>query len=112
MRKDLITLALVAGGLYLLWKYFQSGVQTAINAPATAVANTWVYLQSAWDNMTLFPSMQVLGNALLPDGSLVPTSQMVLKGDASGNVFASYNGHFYQLAPSNVAGNFPATLLN
>jgi hypothetical protein len=113
MRKsDLFTLVVIAGIVYVAWRYFKSGVQTLVTPGATAVANTWVYVQSAWDNMTLFPSMSVLGNALMPDGSLIPMSQVTLKGDSAGNLFGTYGGHTYQFAPSNVAGNFPATLLN
>ncbi len=56
------------------------------------------------------PAMQVLGNVIFPDGTYVALQNLQPpKSDANGAVFVTYQGHYYQLSPSDDNGNWPAT---
>lgn len=98
---------------YILYKTV-SGVKktagSAVNAVSTAIADTWLSLP--W--VGLPPNMTVLGEVVLPDGTLVPMSQLQngkIREDPNDNVLANINGNIYQLSPSDANGNYPATLL-
>lgn len=110
--------ALGVGGVgYLLYKQL-SKVPAAVNAATGSVAQGIADLWLSLPFVSLPPSMTVLGNALLPDGSQVPLSslqsgQIRSNTDSNGNlsVYANVRGTIYQLNPSNAQGNFPATLV-
>jgi len=108
----------LGGVAYLLYKASSAAGQAvgaaagaATNAVSSAIANAWLSLPSAVTGIG--SGITVLGNAQLPDGSLVTMQSLVgqLKQDANNNVYAAINGNIYQLAPSNAAGNYPATLI-
>lgn len=107
----------LGGVAYILYKSV-SGVTTvatsAGNAVSTGIANLW-------DSLPLVgigPNQQILGNVLLPNGTLVPLSslsqgQIRSYTDSNNNysVYALVQGTIYQLAASNPQGNYPAALV-
>lgn len=106
--------AIAAGGVgYILYKSL-SAVSTATGTVTNAVSSA---IASAWESLPLVglgPGITVLGNVVLPSGSLVPLSSLQsgqIRSDANNNVYANVSGTIYQLSPSNAAGNFPATLI-
>lgn len=100
--KDTGQLLLLGIGAYLLYKFY--GTAQKIADPLTsAIANFY-----AW--ATLPPSMVVQGNLVFADGSTVPLANVDVRQQGS-LVIANYAGHFYQLAPSDTSGNWPATLV-
>lgn len=106
--------AIGLGGIgYILYKSLGT-VATATNGVtntvSSGIANAWLSLPL----VGLPAQMTVLGNVLLPNGTLVPLSSLQsgqIRNDASGNVYANVSGTIYQLSPSNTQGNFPATLI-
>lgn len=104
MNRDLINLALLGAGAYVLYQVLAKKIG-AVAAPATdAIAKLWV-------SLTEQPPMQVLGDVVMPDGSTVPLSTVPIRGDAQGRVYTNLNGHVYQLQPHDANGNWPAVLV-
>lgn len=106
--------ALGLGGVaYVIYKAstaVSSTVNSATSALAQGIANIWLSLPV----IGMGPGVTVLGNARLPDGTLVPMESLVGKLRQSADesaVFAPINGIIYQLAPSDAQGNYPATPL-
>lgn len=103
MRKeDLLQLVIIGGLLYFLVSYLQKS--SFIQTPANVIADFYAWL-------TLPPSMIVQGNVVLPNGSLVPLSLTDVRQNGANVVVAEYEGHYYQLSPSDANGNWPATLI-
>jgi hypothetical protein len=104
----------VAGVGYVLYK-LSTKVSTAVTAATGAVsqgiANVWLSLPV----VGLGPSQTILGNAKLPDGTLVPLNSLVgsIRQDQNNppNTYANVNGNIYQLSPSDAQGNYPAALV-
>jgi hypothetical protein len=103
----------LAGVAYLIYKFGSKlpNPNTAISAVAQGIANIWLSLPV----VGLGSAQSILGNAKLPDGTLVPLNSLVgsIRQDTNTppNVYAGINGNIYQLAPSDAQGNYPATLL-
>ena len=64
--------------------------------------------------INLPPAMQVLGNVVLPTGTMVPLNTLEngqIRQDLNQSppaVYANVSGSIYQLAPSDANGNYPA----
>jgi hypothetical protein len=111
--KNLFLLGAVAVGVYFVWKgvnKIPQALSTATDAFAASIAHLWT---SVWDPAGVGGT---LGNVLFPDGSYVPTAQLPMKSgnDPNGNwgLFTQYQGHIYQLQPSDINGDFPASQVN
>lgn len=105
--------ALGLGGIgYLLYKSF-SGVASTVTAATSGVASSIADIWLSLPGLQLPPNMQVLGSVVLPNGAVVAINTLVgkIRQDASGNVYANVNGTIYQLSPSDLQGNYPATLI-
>ena len=99
---SLATLGLVAYAIYKILPFLQKGKDET----SDTIAKWWLAL---FPNP---PAMQVLGNVVFPDGTFVALANLQPpKSDPNGNVFVTYNGHYYQLSPSDANGNWPATLV-
>lgn len=107
--KDLLTLALVAGGGYLLYKLWGTVAQVG-SAAAAAEKSAVTSAAQAYVGMTSGPAMQATGMVVLPDGSSVPVSQLNIQPVAGTNsASVSYMGSQYYLnAPSESDGNWYA----
>jgi hypothetical protein len=106
--KDTGEIVLVGIGVYLLWQVLSAGqklVQPAANAVGSVVADfyTWAVLQRQ--------SMNLLGNVILPDGTLAPLQGFDVRQSPDDQVYANYQGHFYQLYPADDNGNWPSVLV-
>ena len=102
--KDALTLAVVGGlgfFLYRMLSQLPKIASDATDSASTAIANLWVTL-------TQQPPMTVLGSVVFPDSNTVAISSLPIRSDGAGNVYTQYNGHVYQLQPSNAQGNWPA----
>jgi hypothetical protein len=108
--------AIGAGGVaYILYKSLGAvgaAASTAVSTVSSGIANAWLSLPL----VGLPPTMNVLGNVLLPNGTLVPLNSLQggdIRNDTSNppNVLANIQGTIYQLSPSNAQGNFPAALV-
>jgi hypothetical protein len=51
------------------------------------------------------------GNIILPDGSMTPLQNADVRQSLDDQVYAKYQGHFYQLYPSDNNGNWPSVLV-
>lgn len=101
--ESMLQVAAVAVVGYLIYQALQT-VKTGTSAASTALANWWLAL---FPNP---PAMNVLGSVQFPNGTLVPLMNLPApKSDSSGNVYVSYGGGYFQLGPSDVNGNWPAT---
>ena len=94
-RTDLLTLAAIAAGGYILYKFLQSfkaPIQAAAGAVAQPFANAYVGLTS--------PTIVPAGSIALPNGATVPVSAGALSMDSSGSygVF-NYRGANYYVTP-------------
>jgi hypothetical protein len=98
----------LAGVGYVLYKFWHP-VSTATSNLAQGIANIWLSLPL----VGLGPQQTILGNARLPDGTLVPLNNLIgrLRQDSARNVYANISGTIYQLSPSDAQGNYPAALL-
>jgi hypothetical protein len=101
--KDTVQLGVLGVGAYLLYK-FLSKVPKVTDPIATAIADFWIWA-------TLPPAMTVQGNIILPDGSLAPLANATVKQSPDDQVYANYQGHFYQLYPADDNGNWPSVLV-
>jgi hypothetical protein len=101
--KDTAQLVGLGIAAYLLYELLQKTKQVT-DPLATAIADFWLWA-------TLPPTMTVQGNLILPDGSLAPLSQATVKQSPDDQVYANYQGHFYQLYPADNNGNWPAVLV-
>jgi len=100
---DLVNLATLGIVAYLVYELLP-GLKKTTDQTSDTIAKWWLAL---FPNP---PAMQVLGNVLFPDGTFVALSSLQPpRSDASGAVFVTYNGHYYQLSPSDANGNWPAT---
>jgi hypothetical protein len=107
---DWVGIGVVGVGGYLLYKLLSKVPQAT--APVTsAIANAWVAATNALNGSF---TMQLLGNLVFPDGSSVPIAQLPsgsMRSDASGNLQVLYNGHIWQMQPSDANGNFPVSVV-
>lgn len=88
--KNLLTLALIAGGVYLAWKFWTQ-IKAVTQAATDAVANP---ISDAYIAITQPGDVELLGNVKLPNGALVPLSSLnVTPADMS---FA-YLGNRYRI---------------
>lgn len=118
--QDILLLALVAVGGYVVYKIFQQiqageqalvkGGQAVYSGAQTLTAPVSSALASAWSAMTLQPSVAVQGNVVFPNGTQTPLSNFVVKTDTLGNVYINdaTSGLLYQLQPHDGNGNYPA----
>jgi len=103
--ENLLTIGVVGVVGYLILQAM-GGLKKGTDQASDTLAAWWLAL---FPNP---PAMQVLGSVVFPDGSVVALSRLQPpKADASGAVFVQYNGHYYQLSPSDQNGNWPATLV-
>jgi hypothetical protein len=99
---NLLLIAAIGGmAIYLLSKATQIG-SAATNAVSSAAADLWVTLTSSGP-------VQVLGNVVLPDGSVVAISSLQWREDTQGNAYTQVNGSVYELSPRDGNGNFTLT---
>lgn len=117
--QDIVLLGVLGVALYVVYQLVQ-GVKATAQGVATAAGAVYhgtqvltspvaAGLASAWTAMTSAPSMPLLGNVVWPDGTQTALSQLTLKQDNLGNVYASDGqGLLFQLQPSNAQGNWPA----
>ena len=107
LRSDTyVTLAIVGVGGYLLYK-FASKAGEAGDKVATTIADLWVGAENLFNRQA-----NVVGNAVLPNGALIPLKNMdVRSSTASGvyTVYAKYGSTVYKLSPHDANGNYPAT---
>lgn len=109
--ENVLVLAALGVGLWLL---FRAKEQLSRGADTVAdwIARAWM----AFDD--LLPGqggIQLQGNVSF-NGTLVSLQQLAnaraVKSDPNtGNVYAHYAGRFWQLAPSDASGNWPATVI-
>jgi hypothetical protein len=102
----------IAGVGYLLYRFaskIPQAASAATNAVSQGIANIWLSLPV----VGLGSGQTILGNARLPDGTLVPLNNLIgrLRQDDTGNTYANISGTIYQLSPSDAQGNYPAALL-
>jgi hypothetical protein len=100
--RDAVNLAILGLVGYAAYKFLYSPkgpTQTAANIIADFI--TWA---------TLPPAMTLNGNLVFADGSTVALQDVDVRSNG-GMVVANYAGHYYQLAPSDASGNWPATLI-
>lgn len=102
----------LAGAAYVVYKFatkIPAAASAATNAVSQGIANVWLSLPL----VGLGSSQSILGNAKLPDGTLVPLNSLVggIRQDSNNNVYANVNGNIYQLSPSDAQGNYPAALM-
>lgn len=100
--EDIIKLALLGGLAYFVYTYLQKSSPVQGTASVIADFITWA---------TLPASMVVQGNIAFPDGTLYPLADVNVRQSPTGAVVANYQGHYYQLSPSDANGNWPATLI-
>lgn len=104
MKTDkLILYGAIAVVAYVVWSKLTKTGQAAVNTAGQVGANLW---------LTLFPlpaAMQVLGNVVMPNGSLIPVGSVQLRQDSDGNTFTQIAGTTYQLSPHDDQGNYPLT---
>lgn len=108
--KDILQLGLLGAVAYLLYKGFNFAKDTAdkaVDTTSTAIANLWL------DMFPLPPAMELLGNVTFPGNINVQLQQLSQQGavrqDDQHRVFVKYAGFYWQLAPANEYGNWPAT---
>jgi hypothetical protein len=102
MNRELTNLALIVLAAVILYQLLKKAIPNATAPAADAIAAFW---------LKLFPNpppMNVLGNVVMPDGSLVPLQGLEVRTDANQNVFVKVGSSVYQLAPSDANGNWPA----
>ena len=104
----------LAGVGYVLYRFatqIPKAASAATGAVAQGIANVWLSLPV----VGLGSAQTILGNAKLPDGSLVPLNSLVgsIRQDTNNppNVYANVGGNIYQLSPSDAQGNYPAALI-
>jgi hypothetical protein len=108
--------ALGIGGIgYLLYKTM-SGVNKAVTGATGAVAQGIADIWLSLPYVGLGTGQQILGNVLLPSGTLVPLNslsrgQIRQDNNTPPNVYANVNGTIYQLSASNAQGNYPGALV-
>jgi hypothetical protein len=104
---DFINLGFLALGAYVFYKLFgpKGPGAKVVDFIGWVAADfyTWAVLERQ--------NMNLLGNIILPDGSLVPLQNVDIRQAPGGPVVASYGGHFYQLSPADANGNWPAALI-
>jgi hypothetical protein len=107
--------ALGLGGVaYVVYRFatnIPAAASAATSAVAQGIANAWLSLPL----VGLGPAQSILGNAKLPDGTLVALNTLVgsirQTNDTPPNVLANIDGNIYQLSPSDAQGNYPAALI-
>ena len=99
--RDLTNLAVLGIGGVILYAIIKKGSQ-AIDYTSSTLADIWL-------SLTLPPTMQLLGNIVMPDGSLLPLQGADVRLYPNGDTLLQLDGHFYKLSPSNADGNWPAT---
>lgn len=121
----IVTIFVVGVGLYIVYEIVR-GLKAAAGAAATAIsaAGSAAYRVAAtattpisaaivgvWNTLApLQQAMHVTGNILWPDGTYTPLSQTPIRADNLGNVYAvDSGGLLYQLQPSDINGDFPAS---
>lgn len=109
--RDWMTLGIVAGVAYGLYKLVGPGSPGAKAADAVGGAIGWVVADFYTWAVLQRQNMNLVGNILLPGGTLVPLQDVDVRQSPAGAVFAEFQGHFYQLSPSDVNGNWPAALV-
>lgn len=105
--RDVLSLALLAGGAYIVGKYLVpllSGVSRATDAATSALANAYVRLTGEGQ---MIPQ----GSILLPTGEWVPVANLqVMSMPGSSNAFFQYGGvNYYLTTPHDSNGNWAAT---
>lgn len=105
----------LAGVGYVVYKLANkvpAAASAAANALSQGIADVWLSLPV----VGLGAAQQILGNAKLPDGTLVPLNNLIgnIRQDKSDppNVYADISGSIYQLSPSDAQGNYPATFVS
>lgn len=86
---------------YFGYELLKKGSQAA-DYTSSQIADLWL----SW---TLPPPITLLGNIVLPDGTLIPLSTVSVRLAPNGNTYAQVGAAYYQLAPSDANGNWPAT---
>jgi len=107
---DWVGIGVVGVGGYVLYKLLSKVPQ--VTAPiSNAIASAWVAATNALNGSF---TMQLLGNLVLPDGTLVPIAQLpsgAMRSTAGGDLQVLYNGHIWQMQPSDANGNFPVSVV-
>lgn len=105
--RDVMTLALLAAGVYVAGKYILPLLKLpgqAVDDATTALANFYVWLTSQGQQIPQ-------GVILLPNGTTVPVAGLnVMSMPGSNNAFFQYGGvNYYLTAPHDSNGNWAAT---
>jgi hypothetical protein len=104
--------AVIGGIAYLLYQTLNKAGQAAADAgravgDATGSLVADFYKWAVLDRQAMPP----LGNIILPDGSLVSLQNVGVRQSPDNQVYANYQGHFYQLYPADDNGNWPSVLV-
>lgn len=116
--QDIVLLGTLTLGAYLVYNIIQGfkktaqfgqdiykGLQTATMPISDAIAAAWIHMTG----LSGGSSMKLLGNVLFPDGTYTPIGQLTVKSDALGNVYVYQQGRLFQLQPSDINGDWPAS---
>lgn len=110
--QDLVLLGALAVGFYVIYQIVQGVKQTAhvvqtVTAPvADGIAKAWIAMEGLGGGGS---AMQPLGNVLFPDGTYTPIARLKVKSDTLGNVYVYQQGRLFQLQPSDINGDWPAS---
>lgn len=97
----LLILAIGGVALYALSK-FSKVAGAAIDASASGIADAITF----WEQLGSGAPIQVLGNVVLPSGTVVTISSLQWRQDNQGNAYTNVGGSVYELAARDSNGNF------
>lgn len=99
---NLLLIAAIGGvALYLLNKAKNFG-KSALDTVTTGIADAAMF----WNNLAYGGPIQVLGNVVLPNGSVTSIQGLIWRHDNQGNTYTNIGGSVYELAARDGNGNF------